>query len=72
MNIVITKKMPGILYCEKCNGKSELYGIKENNYFKYLCIKCHEQFNNEYFYEGSFALLIKQNKQKYFYNKSKG
>jgi len=68
----ITKKNPGILHCKKCNGETELYGIKENNYFKYSCIKCHEQFDSEYFYEGSFTLLLKQNKRRYFYDKSKG
>ena len=63
------KKKSGILQCKKCNGQAELYGIKEDSYFKYSCIKCYTLFDNEYFYEGSFALLIKQNKRRYFYEK---
>ncbi len=40
----------GFMRCEKCGGKTELFGNLDDGLLKYCCLDCHDMFFSDILY----------------------
>ena len=50
MQATIKRRKFGTMKCEKCGGKTELFGNLDTGWLKYCCLDCHEIFFSDILY----------------------